>query len=93
MDIKNLDEVKTVTVKGKTYQRWVPGTDPEGKVLVLAIPMSKKTSISAKTQKPFTSYVNIGSMYGGIPVSDNQALKVSLYERNAVNAAPSDFAL
>lgn len=81
----DLDAVKSVKQNGIVYEKWTKGTDPNGKILLLAVPcklvekawQNKKTGKSGIKRR----YAEIGSSFGGQPIDDNTALVLSFYPR------------
>lgn len=73
--IVNFDEIEQVNVNGKVYDRYVAGEDPEGKVLLLALPLTLKTDIN-KDKSEFKYWAKIGNFNKGVPIANDFNLLV-----------------
>ena len=71
----NFDEIEQVIVNGKVYDRYVAGEEPEGKVLLLALPLSSKTDKN-KDGTTFTYWAKIGNFNKGVPIANDFNLLV-----------------
>ena len=86
--VVDLEQIKQIKFKdGKVYERYEAGSDPEGKVLLIAIPLSLQTE--KYKDKTFSFWAKIGNFNKGVKVAEDFNL---LVRANPPQVAYTDFA-